>query len=363
MVSDPVLDKALSLTRRGKYGDAIKMLEAEVFRYQESFKYFYILGLSCLYAGDFGGAFTYFNRAKNIKFKEPGPLLGLAVLFLRRGETDRALDIYLEIFDADGNNPIVKRGLKVIRQYGGTEGLSAWLEGGKISTLYPPLPSTQGAWKRFLPAAAIVLGAIIIICAIVIGIAKRPRAERSGLAGTVLLQEERSQAVEIGGSYRYVLTTGEVLSYYNEARTLFNSYHDEGAKRNLNRILESNASSAVKNKARLLKSYTDAPGFDTLKDRFSYAEVSAEPWLYRDCYVVWRGSAANVDTGESSIDFDFLVGYDTRRVMEGAVAVRVDFPASINANLPLEVLGRVVPLPGEEQFMLEGIALHQGTQP
>jgi tetratricopeptide (TPR) repeat protein len=360
MVSDPVLNKALSLTRRGKYGDAIKILEAEVFRYQESFRYFYLLGLCCLYAGDFGGAFTYFNRAKNIKFKEPGPLLGLAVLFLRRGETDRALDIYLEIFDADETNPVVKRGLRIIRKYGGTEGLSAWLESGKISALYPPIPSVPGGWKRFLPAGALFLGAVLIVCGAAAVLVKRPRAERSGLSGTVLLREERSQAVETGGSFRYALTVEEVLSCYNEARALFNAYRDEGAKRNLNRILESNASQAVKNKARLLKSYTETPGFDTLKDRFSYAEVSAEPWLYRDCYVVWRGAAANVETGENSIGFDLLVGYDTRRVMEGAVEVRVDFPASINTGLPLEVLGRVVPLPGEEKFILEGTALHQG---
>jgi hypothetical protein len=151
-----------------------------------------------------------------------------------------------------------------------------------------------------------------------------------------------------------------VLSYFNEARNLFNAYHDEGAKRNLNRILESNASAAIKNKASLLKSYTAVPGFDTLKDRFNYAEVAAEPALYRDCYVLWRGAAANIQNDEEKIRFDLLVGYDTRRVMEGAVEVEVNFPAVINPSLPLEVLGRVVLLDGTEEFMLEGTALHQG---
>jgi hypothetical protein len=362
MLSDPILNKALGMARRGRYGDAIKMLEAEVFRYQESFRYYHILGLSCLYAGDFGGAFTYFNRAKNIKFKEPGPLLGLAVLFLRRGETDRALDLYLEIQEGNEKNPLVQRGLKTIRKYGGTEGFSTWLETGKLSALYPPLPAVPGAWKRLIPGALIVVAAAALVFGVIFGIVKRPKTERSGLAGTVLLREESSQAVELGGSYRYILSSGEVLSYYNEARSLFNSYHDEGAKRNLNRILESNASGAIKNKARLLMSYTEIPGFDTLKDHFKYAEVFAEPVLYRDCYVLWKGSAANLQNDENSITFDLLVGYDTRKVMEGAVSVSLNFPASIDTTLPLEVLGKIVLLKGSngEPFMIEGAALHQG---
>jgi tetratricopeptide (TPR) repeat protein len=337
------------------------MLEAEIFRYQESFDYFYLLGLCCLHTGDFGGAFTYLSRAKNIKFKEPGPLLGLAALYLRRGETDRSLDLYLEIQDADEKNAIVRRGLKIIRRYGGTEELSAWLEAGKLTGLYPSFPAPRRTWKFFIPAGLVLL-AIALVCGIVFGIRRLPRPERDGLTDTVLVREEQAEAVEIGGSYRYVLTGDQVLSYYNEARALFNSYHDEGAKRNLNRILESNASSAIKNKARLLKSYTAVPGFDTLKDRFNYGEVAAEPVLYRDCYVLWRGVAANLENTDDKTGFDFLVGYDTRKIMEGAVPVELDFPAGINSSEPLEVLGQIVLLKddGKDRFMLRGVAIHQG---
>ncbi|MDR1929324.1 MAG: tetratricopeptide repeat protein, partial [Treponema sp.] len=247
---------------------------------------------------------------------------------------------------------------RVIRKYGGTEEFQVWLESGKLPGLYPPLPAGPLPWKRLALPAGLVVFAAALACGLFLGLGKKAGPQRSGMEDTVLLREEASGAVETGGSYRYVLTVDQVLSYYNEARALFNSYRDEGAKRNLNRILESNASRAVKNKARLLKSHTVTPGFDTLKDRFSYAEVLAEPLLYRDCHVLWRGSAANVQSGEDSIRFDFLVGYDTRKVMEGAVPVKLDFPARIDTALPLEVLGRVVPLEGGS-FVLEGRAVHQ----
>ncbi|MDR2143631.1 MAG: tetratricopeptide repeat protein, partial [Treponema sp.] len=273
MSSDPLLNKALGLIRGGKYDSAIKMLEPEVFRYQESFQYYHLLGLCCLYAGDLGGAFTYFNRAKNLKFREAGPLLGLAFYFLKRGDTERAVDLYLDVQDIDDGNRIARKALNLIRKSGGGENLAAWAQSRKAQSLYPPLPSGEFK-KRFL---LIPLGALLCAAALAVGIAlflnRAPPLSRPGLEDSVLANEEKSAPVETGGSYRYILTRDEVIKLYDEARVFFNEYRDEKAKYNLNRILESNASAAVKNKAALLKSYTVTPGFDTLKDSFSYKEV------------------------------------------------------------------------------------------
>ena len=356
MFNDPVLKKALVLTKRKKYDDSIKLLEAEIFRYQDSNSYYTVLGISCLYAGDFGGAFTYFSRAKNIKFKDSSALLGLAVLFLRRGETDRALDLYLDILDIDPKNRTAKHALKIIRKHGGAENFTAWLARGKITSLYPGIPWTGFTLK---PIPLIIFGlAIVTITGVVIGSKRLPAFQRKGMDESILEKQDRENPVELGGVYRYIFTVDEVISLYDKARRLFNNRNDEAAKRELNRILESNASAAVKNKARLLKSYTETPGFDTLKDHFSYAEVASDPLLYRDCYVLWRGSAANVRISPDMVSFEFLVGYDTRTIMEGAVSVELDFPAEINTSQALEVLGRVIPLSAVD-FKLAGTGIHQ----
>jgi tetratricopeptide (TPR) repeat protein len=356
MYADPVLKKALVLTRRRKYEDAIKLLEPEVFRYQDSYSYYHVLGLSCLYGGDLGGAFTYFNRAKNIKFREVPTLLGLAVHFLSRNQTDHALDLYLEVQDIEPSNRIAKRALKIIKKYGGTEELNGWIVRGKISCLYPPIP-----WAGFSvrPLPVIITGiALATIIGVFIGFKQLPVFQRKGIAETNLEKSERENPVEKGGFYRYILTVDEVLAHYNKARVLFNARRDEAAKKEINTILESNASVMLKNKARLLLSYTETPGFDTLKDKFSYAEVAADPILYRDCHVLWRGSAANVRTASDIISFDFLVGYDTRTVLEGYISVELSFAADINTSETLEVLGRVVPL-SSEKFKLAATTIHQ----
>jgi tetratricopeptide (TPR) repeat protein len=137
MKIDPILTKAIRLARRGHYDGAISTLEPEVNRYHDSFRYYYILGVSCLRVNDFQGALTYFKLAREVRFRDTNVLLGMAVLHLRRGETDRAVDFYLEVQDQDPKNPIARRALSIIRRYAGQDRIAEWLESGELHKLYP----------------------------------------------------------------------------------------------------------------------------------------------------------------------------------------------------------------------------------
>jgi hypothetical protein len=370
MKLDPTLTKATRLLRRGKYGDVITLLQPEVVGYHDSFNYYYILGSACLRAGDLGGAFTYFKRARDIKMREPQVLLGMAVYYLQRGDTERAVDIYLEVLDMVPRSRIAKKALLVLRKYSGTEALQDWIDSGQSSRLFPPLPKLPLTADRLLvPLGALILALLIGGVLIKAGVIfpGRDSSERNGLPGITLEQEDREMPVQTGGSYRYILTRTQVLEIYENARKLFAEHRDEPAKAGLNRLIESNASDPVKNKARLLISYMDVPGFDTFtavykkEDNFSYRTVKQDPVLYRDCYVIWQGMAANVDLEDNSTSFDFLINYDTYRTLEGIVRVKLDFAVSVDLERPLQVLGRIVPIavPGGEDIRLEGIALNQ----
>ncbi|MDR2798913.1 MAG: tetratricopeptide repeat protein [Treponema sp.] len=369
MKLDPILTKAIRLLRRRNYDRAIKVLEPEVNRYRGIFTYYYVLAVSYLHTGVFNLAFTYFKLARDIKMRDPAVLLGLAVLYLRRGETDRAVDFYLEVQDQDEQNRIANKALKVIRKYSGTEDLSAWIESGGLAKLFPPLPPVP-------PSKA---GILILILGLLIGLVTAggvfiqvkgirlpvrtffPKNEREGLITSALDPTERKEPVQVGGSYRYILTRNQVFDTYEKAREFFTKYRDEAAKVALNRILESNASDTIKNKSRLLMSYMEVPGFDTLKDRFTYEEVYKEPVLYRDCHVIWRGMATKLEVLQNTTSFDLLVGYDTRSILEGIVPVTFNFAVSINPERPLEVLGKILPVSTEkgQDILLEGVALHQ----
>lgn len=375
-MKDPVLVKATRLLRRGNYNRAIKLLEPEVLRYRGNFTYYYILALTYLHTGIFNYAFDYFKRAREVKKGREcdlAVLLGLAVLYLRRGETKTAVSFYLKVQELDEHNRIARKALKVIRKYSGTESVRLWADNPRrLKTLFPPPPPEPITTSTFVIPLACVLGAGALTYAALIwqGFLPMPikldfSTKRDGFSAVALELEERMKPVEIGGSYRYILTVGQVLDTYEEARDLFNKQHDELARRNLNRILESNASEPIKTKSRLLISYMDTPGFDTLKDRFAYTDVKKEPALYRDCHVIWRGMATNFTMEETSTSFDFLVGYDTRSVLQGIVPIRFNFSVAVNPEQPLEVLGRVVPITTDngQDIMLEGLAIHQTALP
>jgi tetratricopeptide (TPR) repeat protein len=373
MKLDVVLTRAARLARRGNYYGAIKTLESEENRYLGSFRYYYLLAVSFLHAGDFGGAFTNFKRAREMRMRDPGVLLGIAVLYLRRGETAKAVDLYLEVQELDEKNKIARRALDIIRKFAGKDKLSEWTDSGKISRLFPPLPPRPLTPGRVLvPAAALVLFIAVFYAFLVrFRVLPGPRfrqGNRAIASESLLDRADREQPVETGGSYGYILTRTQVLETYEKALALFTEYRDEAAKVNLNRILESNAAEPVKNKARLLLSYMEVPGFDTFvrRDNFTYSEVVREPLLYRNCHVIWRGMATNIDVLSGLTSFDLLVGYDTRKTMEGIVPVVLDRAVAINTEKPLEVLGRIAPVSpqsGGIVIRLEGLAIHQSGLP
>jgi tetratricopeptide (TPR) repeat protein len=370
---DPILTKAIRLARRGNFEGAIKTLEVEgANRYHGIFRYYYILAVSCLHIKDFSGALEYFRLARKVKARDPQVLLGLGALYLRRGETAEALDYYLEVQDLDPKNRIAGRALRIIRKYGGEDRLSDWLESGELHKLYPPLPKLPLSPRHFFLSLAGLFGIMLILGLFLIRlrILELPsfltiRESRAGMAVTVLEKEDRERPVETGGSYRYILTRNQVLEIYDRALSLFTDRRDELARYNLNRLLESNASEGIKNKCRLIGSYLETPGFDTFRrrDNFSYADVIRDPFLYRDCHVIWQGMATNVENLSGQTVFDFLVGYETRRTMEGIVRVVFEQAAAVNPEKPLEVLGRIVPVSDERNagvnIELRVVAIHQ----
>jgi tetratricopeptide (TPR) repeat protein len=360
---DPILSKAVRLARKKNYNDAIKTLENEASRYYGSFNYYYILGLSYLYSKIFGRSLSYLKLAYKQKMRDPNTLLALAALYLNHGDTDKAVDLYLEVQSIEESHKTVQKALKIIRKYPGPENISSWIDSGRFHQLFPPFPRVDISKKKLILT---ILAAAAGLC-VILGITFKVlfpswnKSQRPVSAELNLSPEERNSPVETGGSYRYVLTRNQVLDDYNDALKLFADYRDDAARVRLNRILESNASDPIKNRARLLASFMEAPGFNTLKDRFSYSEVTGDPFLYRDCHVIWKGMVSNLSTEQNRTSFDFLVGYDTRRTMEGIVQVDYNFAIPVNPEYPVEILGRVIPVSSERELgiRIQGIALNQ----
>ena len=91
-MSADVLKKAERLLAARRFPETISLLEPLVIDYRESFYFHYLLGTACLYVGDIGGAELYYKRARNLKMTDPRLINAQAVLFLRRGEVNKAVE-------------------------------------------------------------------------------------------------------------------------------------------------------------------------------------------------------------------------------------------------------------------------------
>jgi tetratricopeptide (TPR) repeat protein len=365
MKIDPVLSKAASLAKKKDFDGALRILKAEEDRYNGSFSYYYLYGVICLHNGNFVDALSGFRLARQIKMNDPSVMLGLASLYLKRMDTVQAVDYYLDVQEIDPGNKTAKKALDVIRKYSSSEALSDWLTPERLAKLFPPIPS-PGITKRMVLLGSFALAAVLFVAyALMINfrVLQSPIKKPDARPHTefILSGQERADPVETGGSYMYILTRDQATTLYDRALSLFTDYRDEAAKLSLNRILESNASESIKNKARLLFLYMEIPGFDNFKrnDNPSITEVKNEPVIYRDVYVIWSGMATNIKITDEQTSFQFLVGYDTRRTLEGLVPVEFKIPVSINPDRPLEVLGKILLNSTNTDISLEGVSIHQ----
>ena len=341
------IDRARYLMRCRDFSEAIQILNEKREVYESSFDYHYTLGLAFLYVGDTGSAAQSFEAARKIKINNENLLLAQAAIFLRRGDTERAVQYYLDILDLNPQSQNAKRALEFVREHGDYEEICRWVDDGRIELYYPPL----GANPKKIRALALSLLCGALVGALLVHFWPRDfsKSERADLSSLVLSADDSSNA-------------RGVRKAYNKALELFELRRDNAAQREVNRVLNSAASQGLKQKALLLTKYFEAPGFDTLKDNFSYEEVAAQSALYMDCWVDWSGRASNVIQGENSLSFDLLVGYEDMKDLKGVVRVNFDFLPSggLDTEKPVRVLGKI-DLDGKS-VVLKGRSLYQSVQ-
>ena len=359
MSSDP-LRKAQRDFLNGNYSRVISYLEPLSLTYRDSHLFYYLLGASCLYTGDIGGASTYLHRAEQLNFRHAETLAALAAVHVRRGETDKAVQLYLDILEREPGNRFAKKALDFLKSNSGEEKIAKLASSGAIAALYPKPPALTRKIVRIggsLVLVLIIVGALFFLLPNVVHKIGEANPSRDGLEAFTLTADEKDNPVTVQGEFKYVLTEREALSVFENAKRLFRTWHDEAALVELNRLLLSNASPSIKNKAETLKGFIKDPDFSSVKDRYAYTDVARDPHLFEGVAVLWKGSATNIQDEETGPRFDFLVGYQDRKRLEGVVTVQVAFPIRLTPGRPLEVLGRVRII--ENGFEIEGLAIHE----
>ena len=376
-----ILEQAKKQFAKGNYQQVINLLEPHVTQYvvsgdakdvlynasfNKSFPFYLYLGLACLHAGDIGGAVDYLTCARKIKMTDPDLLCAQAVLFLRRGDTARAIDYYLEAIEYNPNHALARSGLDFIRIHNTPEAIGEAVQSGEIKKFYPR-PGVQAYIKKrtifFASLAAIVFVVVLAVTVLVkLPLSARARSNnRADLSAFALLSDEKARPIDTSGNYQYTLSEKEVLAAYRSAQRYFQDSRDNLAQIEVNRILASNAAHSSKQKARFLMDSFATPGVDTVREIPSYSDVRADIPLYLDCWTIWSGVATNVQSDGENTSFDLLVGYSDRIQLEGVVPIFCNFSVRIDSERPIEVLGKIQQRGGV--LFLKASGIHQSQVP
>ena len=350
------LKRASRLYRSGRYPQVIRLLEPQVFRYRQNHLYYYLIGMACLQTGDLGGAATYLKRSVDLKDGNRDAHLGLAIIHLKRHELSVAIQYLLTILDEDPGDRRARKILSIVQKYTGLDQTEVLSESPRLIRLL----RTRTRFSKSL----LLIPAAILIMAIgtyafrhqIVGLFSRDSARSEEAAFFDL--RDIDDIVATGGDHRIILTEDEIRRVFRDAKLYFSSYRDNLSLREINRLLISNASLPVKEQARTLKGLITPPDFTTITDSFEYQEVVANPLLYDQCYIVWSGKISNLEITTEMIRFDFLVGYERNTVLEGIVPVVLDFAATLESGMPLEVLGEVS-IQVDDSISIRGISIHK----
>lgn len=364
-MAQDVLSVAWKFMRKRQFATAIKLLEGRAETYEDNFEYYLITGIACLYVGDFGAAGSYFQRARKIKITDTRLLLGQAAIYLRRGDTDRALQYYMEVKENDPSNKTAEDAMEFIRTRGDYDTICRWVDTGRIKQFYPPLGLNP------TKVTEIVLGAVAFVAclSIVFFFVARSRKDyskgvRRNISELSLTVDEKNNSQEkdlSGQTFSYILSEKQITDSYDNALKYFQAHRDNKAQIEINRILNSNAALSIKQKASILSGYLDEPTFDTLTDNPAYDDVQNDPALYLDCWVSWGGKISNAMTNpDGTYSCQLLVGYESGENVEGIVTVKFNSVPNIAADQPVKILGKISS--EDKKIYLKGKSVYQNVK-
>lgn len=358
------LSRAVQLYISSKYQSALRLLEPEILSYPDNERYFLLLGLCCVRCRTIGDAVTYLQRGLRINDHNSDILQTLAVCACIQNRKPDAIAYLLTILEGSPRNKRAAALLRFLQKRTDDRHLPSRQPRtahqphttNSVEHMRPFLPVIPYIFRRVFSIVLVgtIGGALVVAGALVLNALLGDRNEPLPLrAGTeeVIRAKNITQYIDLEVTSRYVLNNQQVADMLDTIEGRFVAYEDNQVCVDINRILQSNAHSQIKQRMIFLSSYLIPATFVSLSAGHSYEEVASEPYLYNSCYVRWQGAVANIRVQEQLTEFDFLVGYDSDNVLEGVARSVSDVAYDFRTSDYYEVIAQVS---GSD----EGIALY-----
>lgn len=364
MNTHEILKRAERDLKFSRYRKVIHLLEPKILLYSNDAHFYYLLGSACYFTNDIQGAQLYLYKGLTCAEDNIEIRLMLACVALRRRDTALALQLWIEVDDLDPDNKKARTGLTKLKLIKDNKDLSRFISKPSFSKLLPikPLPWSIQIIST-LTYGMLLLSLISFIIFLSIGILRKfipkPLFTRDNIPEEFTFFTSPPALISDNHTLTlFTLTESEIMQAMHKAREYLNEFQDDLAGRELNRIIYSNASSAVKNQAVILMGVLKEASFASYSANFTFAEVASDPLLYQGLHVLWRGPINGLNTTSNRIAFRLLVGYDDGKILEGSVDVLVPFEIHLEPQLSTNVLGKVV-ADASGNFYLIAVSINQ----
>lgn len=137
------------------------------------------------------------------------------------------------------------------------------------------------------------------------------------------------------------LSEKEILSLFNELKVLLSKNRSSNRARFIaNYLLNSNASTQVKNRVEVLKTFMEEPEID-LDWQPLYEEINSKPIIYDGVYVIWKGKVVNVIKEGNTAEFTFVIQGKDESAIRGFIKARMNNFLDGYTGQTITVLGKI----------------------
>ena len=372
-----VLGAANRLFIQRKYSQVIALLEPRITLYRGSFKFFYLLGMSSIYLHSWDIAYSYIKSAYFINDRHIPTATSYALLLIRNGQRLEGIQILLDILQNEKNRhkagyALANRSLEMIKNCGNKTDICSVLDKARAGKYFPAKPI------NFYPiiGAAIIGFAAITTLLLTINFSAfststmqnqsvkkqgnkyRQTSKLESQTGEQVINvpyqnqsrtdlnkiqiESKESYFDYSTPFEIMLSESEIMASFNEAKEFLQNHQDNFAQKSINQLLLSNCSFRTKQKALVMARMIERPKeMRSFNQSFSFQEVHLFPQLYQNCYVKWQGRISDIVVKSNEITFNFLVGYQDKKVVDGIVACSMEFEAILNQEYPYEILAQI----------------------
>jgi len=345
----PILNKELKKAQRyfnkRDFNKVIDLLEPSIYIYRENFYFFYYLGTSFLFIGEYNSASTYLKTALKLNPKDINTKLGLAVVTLRHQKYNDAITIWLSIIDLDKKNVKARYGLELLRQQDTDKFDFYYLfENGTLNKLFPN--------KKFIfPKSLLVIlltfcsAFVSIIILMVLFDIINSDIKRNKEVENLLKNINDKLSIEKNEDALILYSKQQAQDQIKKITGYFKDYYDNHARFEMNKLLLSNASYDIKESLNAkFEPYLQDLNFTNFidNDNFTYKEILKEPLFYKNIFVKWKGRIDNLNKGKYYITFDFLIDYQDYKVVEGKLPVIFDYAIDIDEDEAIELIAKLL---------------------